>query len=369
MVRKALLTVTTAALAILAGCSGPGADVRAEAGKPAVAVETMTVTPSELDESIAVVGTLTPKVSANVQSEITSVVEEVFVSEWVKVRKGQPLARLSTRDAEATLGAAQAALEQAEVAATRAMRELERAEKLKKSGLLTQQGLDDARSAQEAAAAGVAAAKAQLRLAEANLAKTTIRAPFDGVVAYRGVNVGDRVENMGGNKPMFTVVDNRVLQLTVTVPSSLSARIKVLQPLTFTVDAIPGRRFAGEVMYINPAVDAVSRSVKVTADVPNPDDELRGGMFAEGQIVVGRRTGVLQVPRVALLTWDVEKRRGEVLVVNGDRAERRSLVLGGASGESVEVVEGLSAGETIVTRGGFNVRPGDRILITNQQGV
>ena len=352
---------------LASACSRSGGGTLAT-GKPAVAVEVQTVAAADLSESIAVVGSLAPKLSADLRSEVTAVVAEVYVSEWVSVKKGQPLARLNTRDAEATLAAVKAALAQAAAAESRATRELERAEKLKQVGLLTQQGLDDARSAQEAAAAALAVAKAQLTLAETNLTKTTIRAPFDGVVAFRGVNVGDRVENMGGDA-MFRVVDNRVLQLTVNVPSTQSARIKVGQPLTFTVDAIRGRVFSGKIMYINPAVDATSRTVRVIAEVPNESDELRGGMFAEGQIVTGVRSGVLQVPRAALLTWDVERHTGEVLVAIGDQAERRTLQLGDATSELVEVVKGLTVGEKVITRGGFNVRPGDHVQVASAQGA
>ncbi len=367
MTRTALGAMATAALAVLAGCGGGGVEGTPQAGKPPVAVEVATVRPVEVDETVAVVGVLAPKAVADLRSEVTSVVEEVLVSEWVAVTRGQPLARLATHDAEATVAAARAALAQAEAAASRAVRELERAEKLKANGLLTQQGLDEARTARDAALAGLDAARAQLRLAEVQLAKTTIRAPFDGVVAYRGVNVGDRVENMGGGAPMFRVVDTRVLQLTVSVPSSASARIAVGQPLRFTVDALPGRVFTGKVMYLNPTVDEVSRTLKVTADVPNPSGELRGGMFAEGEIVTGRRSGVLHVPRTALLSWDLAGRRGEVLLAVGERAERRTVTLGEAVGEGVEVVAGLTAGERVITRGAFALEPGDRILLAGGQ--
>jgi membrane fusion protein, multidrug efflux system len=366
--RITIAALLAAAGVVVGGCSVPGkADTR-ESGKPAVAVEVQTLAAADLSESIAVVGSLAPKLTADLRSEVTAIVDEVYVSEWVRVRKGEPLARLNTRDAEGTLAAAKAALAQAAAAESRALRELGRAEKLKQAGLLTQQGLDDARSAQEATLAAAAVAKAQLSLAETNLAKTTIRAPFDGVVASRGVSVGDRVESMGGDA-MFRVVDNRILQLTVNVPSTQSARVKVGQPLTFTVDALAGKQFAGKIMYINPAVDATTRTVKVIADVPNDGGELRGGMFAEGQIVTGVRTGVLQVPRVALLTWDVERHAGEVLVANGDKAERRAVELGDATGEFVVVVRGLAAGEKVITRGGFNVRPGDRVQVTGAQGA
>ncbi len=353
-----------AAVLVVSGCSDRTPEGATPAGKPPVAVEVARVRAADLEESIAVVGVLSPKVAADVRSEITAVVEEVLVSEWVPVRKGQVLARLSPRDAEATLEAAKAALAQAEAAAARAERELARAQRLKASGLLTQQGLDEAHSAQEAARAARDAAQAQVRLAEANLAKTVIRAPFDGVVAFRGVNVGDRVENMGGGAPMFRIVDTRVLQLAVTVPSSLSARVQVGQPLAFGVDALPGKVFTGVVMYINPTVDEASRAVKVTADVPNREGELRGGMFAEGRIVTGVRRGVLQLPRAALLSWDVENQRGEVLVVVGNTAERRTVQLGAAAGDWVEVRAGVAAGEQVITRGGFQVRPGEPVRIT-----
>ena len=333
-------------------------------GKPPVAVEVMTLARADLAESVAVVGSVSPKLTAELRSEVTSVVDAVLISEWVRVRKGQPLARLNTRDAEAALEAVKAALAQARVAETRATRELERAQKLRQVGLLTQQGLDDARSAQEAAGAAVAAAEAQLEMAETHLSKSTIRAPFDGVVAHRGVGVGDRVENMGGD-PMFRIVDNRVLQLTVTVPSTRSAGLRVGQTLTFTVDALPGKTFSGEVMHVNPTVDPVSRSVKVVADVPNPEDQLRGGMFASGRIVTGTRPAVLQIPRSALLSWDLQRGEGSVLVLGGEVAEQRTVKTGIVAGDAVEITFGLEAGERVITRGGFNVKSGDRVKVAN----
>jgi membrane fusion protein (multidrug efflux system) len=356
-----------ALMTLLFGCSAKSEGQ--EGGRPPVAVEVIAVSPAEIAQTIDVVGSLEPKLQAELRSEVTSIVDEVYVTEWVKVSKGQPLARLNTRDAEATLAAGKAALAQADVAETRAVRELERAEKLKKVGLATQQAVDDAQTAREAAAASTAAAKAQLVMAETHLSKSTIRAPFDGVVAFRGVNVGDRVENMGSGDSMFRVVDNHVLQLTVAVPSTQSARVQVGQLLTFKVDAIPGKQFAGKILHINPAVDAASRVVRVTADVINEGSELRGGMFAEGQIVTGTRTNVLQVPRAALLTWDAERRTGEVLVATGEQAERRPVQLGDATTDNVEIVSGLSAGEKVITRGGFNVRPGDRIQVASTQGA
>jgi RND family efflux transporter MFP subunit len=360
-----LLAVVVVAVIATGGCSD-----RSESGgtRPAVAIEVATVAAADLERTIEVVGSLAPKFSVDVKSEITATVSEVAVTEWVVVRRGQLLARLDSREAEAGLAGVKALLAQALAAEQAAVRELERVEKLKAYGLATAQNLDDARTAREAAAAATEAARAQVRAGEAYLSRTAILAPMDGVVAFRGVSVGDRVESMGGG-PMFRIVDNRVLDLTVTVPSSRSAEIAVGQHLRFSMDAVPGKAFAGTVRFINPSVDPGSRTVSVVAEVPNPAGELRGGQFVQGQVVVGSRAGVLSIPRLALVTQDVAAGTGEVFVASGSSVERRTVRLGAGMGEAIEVVSGVAAGEQVVTRGGFNLRPGDPIRVTSNEGA
>lgn len=368
----------------LHGCSAQSEERRpAEkaAGKPPVAVEVTPAAASDSVEGIDVVGSLSAKFGADVKSEYTGIVKEVFVTEWVKVKRGDPLASLDTRENEVLLEKARAAVEvaranilQAEVAERRAARELERALKLKEEGLITQQSLDDAGTEREAARARVEAARANLKVAEGDIrhaetrfSKSLIRSPIQGMVSLRNVNVGDFAGEMGG-KPMFRIVDNRILELTVTVPSAEMAAVRVGLPLTFSTDALPGRVFTGKVMFINPAVNEADRSVKVVAEVENGDEQLKGGLFAKGRILTGRRAGVLRVPRSALLTWDVEGKKAEVLVVTGDTARRQPVRTGTISGDLVEVSSGLAKGQQVITRGGFNVRDGDRVNVTRVNG-
>jgi membrane fusion protein (multidrug efflux system) len=370
MVRNTALTLFAAALALaLAACSGTSEGRQEGTSRPPVAVETTPAVSGTLADTVEVVGNLEPKFTADIKSEFTSVVEKVYVTEWVHVAKGTPLARLDAREARAAVDMARAGLLQARVAEERAQRELERATKLKDYGLITQQGLDDAATARQAAGAASAAAQAQLELAETKLDKTLIRAPMDGVVAYRGVSAGDRVENMGTGEPMFRIVDNRLLDFTATVPSVKSAALRVGQPLEFTTDAFPARIFHGAVKFINPAIDPQNRSVKVIAEVHNTDGSLRGGLFARGRILTGTRARVLQIPRAALLSWDVARHSGEVFVVRDETAERRTVHTGDASGDLVEVTAGLAAGELVVTRGAFNLRPGDRVRVATPEGT
>ncbi|HPJ96283.1 MAG TPA: efflux RND transporter periplasmic adaptor subunit [Syntrophales bacterium] len=362
------------------GCSAQGSDDRSgknDPTRPLIAVEVLKVTPADLMEVIDVVGSLSPKFQTDVKSEMTGIVREILVTEWVPVRKGAILARLDAREedvvlqkAEADRAAARANLLQAEASGRRADREYRRALNLKEAGLMTQQNLDDALTAKEAAEAVIASAKAQANAAEkgvrhagTRLSKLVIVAPIDGVVAYRDVNVGDLVGEMGAQKPLFRIVDNRILDLTVTVASRSLERIKVGMPVTFTTDAFPGKMFSGEVAFINPVVNDADRTIQVRIEIPNKDQVLKGGLFVKGQIISGTRRGVLQVPRSALVNWDRLKSTGKILVVEKETARLASVQTGAAVDELVEIVSGLQAGETVITRGGFNVRQGDRVKI------
>jgi RND family efflux transporter MFP subunit len=292
------------------------------------------------------------------------------------------LAKLDSREIEALVQKAQAAVEvgkanllQAEVADNRAERELTRAQNLKEAGLVTQQNLDDARTEKSAATARVAAAKAQLLAAEkdlkqaqARLDKAFIYSPLDGVISARNVNVGDLVGEPGATRIMFQIVDNRLLDLIMTIPSTEMGRLGLGQALTFTTDTFPGKNFSGRIKYINPAVNEADRSVKVIAEVPNTPEVLKGGLFVKGRIIIGQRRNVLQVPKSALLSWDVGAKKGEVFTITQNRSKRKPIQTGSLSNDWVEVVSGLQKGERVITRGGFNVKDGDPVKITQLNG-
>ncbi|MGE5663079.1 MAG: efflux RND transporter periplasmic adaptor subunit [Deltaproteobacteria bacterium] len=379
--------VTAAALALaaawLTGCTAQGPDKAGAgrtAGRPPVAVDASPAAPAEIADGIDVVGTLAARYDAEVKSEYGGTVSEVYVTEWVRVRKGQPLAKVDTREGEVTLKRAHASVElarasalEAEAAARRADREYERAVKLKEAGLVTQQALDDAATQKEAAAARTAAARAQVaaagedvRQAETRVSKSVIRAPFDGVVAARLVNVGEVVGEM--QKVVFRVVDNRLLDLTVTVPSADMAAVRVGQAVAFATDAVPGKTFTGKVKFINPAVSEADRSVKLIAEVRNVPEVLRGGLFVKGRIETARRRGVVLVPRASLLSWDVAGKTGDLFVAEDNVARRRAVRTGSVSGDRVEIASGVAAGELVVTRGAFNVKDGDRIGVAPADG-
>lgn len=379
MKQMATLILSAAFFLIISACTNSDTKKSAEqVVKPPVAVEVKTAASSAVSDGIEVTGSLEPKFSVDVKTQIPGLVKQVMVSEWVHVKKGQPLVRIDVAEteaqvkrAEAGIVSAKANLVQAQVAANRAERELTRVLKLKESGLATQQAIDDARSETEAAKARVGVAAAQIRVAEEELRQGAARqtkglvvAPIDGIVALRDVNVGDLASDAAAAKPIFRIVDNRLLNLTVTVSSVDSERVKVGQSLEFTVDSQPGRTFAGKVMYINPELSSNDRSLKVIAEVRNIPESLKGGLFAKGRIVTGNRAQVLQVPRSALGAFDLQAKKGSLFIVENGVVHKRDIQSGTVNGDMVEIASGLKTGEQYVVRGGFNLKDGDKVAAT-----
>jgi len=382
--RRLLGGILTLWIVLSAGCSGQGGSLPPKEetkGRAPVAVDVTKAVTTGLTEGVDVVGSLQPKFIADVRSEYVGTVTEIYVTEWLRVKKGTPLAKIDTREleiiaqkAKSNLETAKANLLQAEVAGNRAEREYQRFLKLKEYGLVTQQNLDEGTTEREASSAKIEAAKAQLKVAQEDiqytqtrLSKTVLSSPIDGVVSLRNSNVGDLVGEPGA-KPMFRIINTRILELTVTVPSSEMGSLRVEQTLSFSTDAYPGKTFTGKVMFINPVVNEADRSVKVIAEVDNAAEELKGGLYVKGRIITGSRINILKIPRSALLSWDVAAKTGELFIVNGDVVNRRTVKTGSVMGDFVEITSGLAPGDPIVTRGGFNLKDGDRVNVTQVNG-
>lgn len=351
--------------------------------RPIVAVEAVQAAVGTWTEEIKVTGNLTPKYEVAVKSEIMGAVQHVYVNEWTRVRKGAPLARIDDREQEAILRKAEAVFEaakaselQARVSDNRARREMERMQKLKEAGLATRQQVEDSETEAEASISRVEAAKAQVRAAGEDLRQAKIRftkclitSPIEGVVSLRKVSPGDLVGETGTDKTLFQVVDNRILNLTASVPSTAMANLRTGQELRFTTDAFPGRTFTGKIKFINPSVSESDRSVKIIAEVKNEPQVLKGGLFVKGQIITGVREKVLQVQRSALIgRKDAAGGKFGILIVEGSTARLRPVTAGAISGDAVEIQNGLAAGDWYIVRGGFNVKDGDRLAVTRRNG-
>jgi RND family efflux transporter MFP subunit len=229
---------------------------------------------------------------------------------------------------------------------------------------LTREGprREDIRAAEEQVRQAEAAegqARAGLRLACVALDNTVIRSSISGVVAKRHVEPGEAFTM--ASSTVVTVVDNSRVYVRGEVSEASIRQVRRGQSVAVTVDALPGRKFAGQVTEILPAADVRSRMFSVKIRVPNLAAELKEGMFARARIEVERREGVTLIPRRAVLD------RGEsqvAFVVNRDAARERGLELGTVQGDLVEVRQGVRLGERVVVEGQHGLSDGARVTVS-----
>jgi membrane fusion protein (multidrug efflux system) len=201
--------------------------------------------------------------------------------------------------------------------------------------------LDSDQAALRVAEAEVARRDASLGIARKRLGDTTIRAPFAGVIAKRLVNAGEYVKE---NTPVFNLVAVDPLKYTGTVPERFAPDLKIGQRIELTVEAYPGRVFAGQVTRVSPAVEVQTRSLALEGRVGNADGRLRPGFFTKGQVLTRKDTAVAFVPAEAVVYFvGISK----VFVVADGKVEERLVKAGVRQGAWVEIAEGVKPGEPV----------------------
>jgi membrane fusion protein, multidrug efflux system len=329
-----------AAVAALAGCGGnedaaaggPGAGAGGPPGEMKLPVETATITPRPLDGGLQTVASLRADESVVVRPEIAGRIERIHFTEGGRVAAGQPLFTLDASLARASLNEAQANLENSRRAASRAT-------ELSSSQLIARSDLDRAR-----ASLGVDEARAAS--ARAALEKMTLRAPFSGQIGLREVSAGEFV-NAG--QDLVTLVRLDPIEVDFAVPEAALSKLQNGQAVRITVDAFPGDTFTGKVVAIDPVVDPNSRSTRLRAQIPNPDQRLRPGQFAQLRLDTGGGNATaLLVPEQALMQ-DGDT-RFLYTVVDG-KAKRTTVKTGARTPGFVQITEGLKAGDVVITAG------------------
>ncbi|MBK9243869.1 MAG: efflux RND transporter periplasmic adaptor subunit [Burkholderiales bacterium] len=270
-----------------------------------------------LTATVAASGTLNPVTSVQVGTQVSGQVKELFVDFNSPVKAGQLIARIDpetfqyrVRQNEADLEAARAAVARAQVSLVNAQRELSRTRELVQREFVSPADLDRAQAQFDLAKAEVnnvqavvAQRAAQLASARVDLARTEIRAPVDGVVIKRSVDVGQTVAASLQAPELFVIArDLRDMQVETSIDEADVGRMRVGQRATFTVDAFPGRTFSGEVRQVRKSAQTVQNVVTYTVLVSaaNPDGQLMPGMTANVRIVTDTRESVLKVANAAL---------------------------------------------------------------------
>lgn len=360
MTPRHLLLFTATALAPLAACSG-GSRAAEEAAPRGLAVRTATVETRDLPEEVVLTGTLQPRSQVQVVAEVQARLQRVLREEGSRVGRGEVLAVLDDTDYRLSNDRARAALAVAEANRAHAQAEKERADNLLKTGGITDRDHLAAQVQQQVAEASLAQARAEVAITGQALARTQVRAPFAGRVAKRFPDPGAM---LAPGAPLFTLVDDSVLEFRAPVASKDWAKVKVGAEVELVIDALGGARVGGRIARVEPLVDERSRSFRVVVEVPGRPD-LVGGLFARATVRVGVVPGALVVPPSALVRDGSDPSSAEAFVVRGGKAEKVRLTLGVETPDGVQVRSDLAAGDVVVLDPPTALASGAPVLVQN----
>ena len=361
---------------------GPPGEFRAGGGRGGfgaqpLRVNSAGVTRADIAEQLQLVGNLGGAASVEVAPRVNGRLRQIDVRLGDPVTRGQEIARVEddelrqqVNQAEASYEVARATVRQREADLVLARTNRERSENLFARSLLSRQDLDDAEARYQAANAQLDLAGAQFdeagaRLEELriNLENTVMVSPVDGFISHRYVDPGAYVTS---NTAVVSVVDISLVRLAANlverdlrlVEKGVSARIEV--------DAFPSESFAGRVARISPILDPATRTAEIEIEVPNSDFRLKPGMYARVSLVVGSRSQALAVPREAVVIRTSARGVFRVDTRGGPpTAQFVSLVTGLEDERHVEVLDGLSEGDRVVTTGAAGLQHGDPILLAD----
>ena len=316
---------------------------------PPVAVSAAEVQSLELEVTTPAVASLVAVHGGTLGAELPGLVREIHFESGAAVKRGQVLVRLDTTVEEAQLAGAIADDALADI-------QLERERALRRSGSDTPADLDAA----EARAKKTASAVASLR---ATIAKKTIRAPYDGRIAIREIELGQLV---APGTPIASLQSVSPIYADFYLPQDALARLAVGQRARLKVDVAPQREWAGQVTTINPEVDEATRNVHVRATLPNADGFLRPGMFGRVEVIAPEKKSALVIPATAIMyapygdsVFVLEKRDAGLV------AKQRFIGAGERRGDFVVILSGLSAGESVVSTGAFKLHGETPVIVNN----
>jgi RND family efflux transporter MFP subunit len=328
-------------------CSKKKADEGDSATRPVVNVQTIVVRPQAFNETLGAMGTVAPRAGhvATLSAPAASRVAQVFVTTGQRVECGKVLVELDQAPFQSALQSAEAALAAAERANERAQR-------------LAQEGIVPRKDAEQAAA-GVAKARADAVAARRTEQLSILRAPIAGIVTRMSATLGASVDPA---QPLIEISDPSALDVLLSVTPTDAARVRPGAKVSLSA----GQTASGEplgvgsVVDISGTVDSASRSVAVRVQAPTTRRPLRIGETVFGAISVGVRPAAMVVPADALVP---EGDEFKVFVVDGSGvAHERDVKIGGRSGAGVEILEGLQAGERVVTYGAFGVQDSAKVV-------
>lgn len=344
-------------LLVLAAFSSTAWPVVAQEPPAASPVEVETVESREFTPTASLLGTTEPRRRSVVAASIEGHVVDFAVDEGMRVKAGTILARLRDTVLRLQLREAEAALEEIREKHANARRDLERARKLTETDVLTERDLDSRATLEKTLALQVPQAEARVEIIKADIAKKAITAPFAGQIVREHTEVGEWLARGG---EVVTLVDISSVFVRVNVPERYVRFLDENEMVQLWVAAAGDRPFLGRVVSISDEGDPDSRTFPVRVEVKR-EGELRAGMSARVELPSGRSRRGVVVSKDAILLRGTQS---YVFVVGEDeRAERREVTTGPATGSMFAVLDGLREGEKVVVKGNERIQPGAPLRI------
>jgi membrane fusion protein (multidrug efflux system) len=325
------------------GNSGPGSS------GGGITIEATKVKSVRMSQGLTAVGSLRSDESVTIRPEVSGRISEIGFREGQRVEQGAILIRFDT-------SVQRAELQQAEANFGLSKSRLERSRDLFTKGFISAQARDEAES-------NFKVAQATYDLSQARLTKLEIRAPFSGIVGLRMVSIGDYVKD---GQDIVNLEGIDPLKVDFRIPELYLKQLAVGQSLQITLDAFPNQTFQGKVFAINPLVDTNGRSIVIRAIVKNTEARLRPGMFARVRLLFSDERDSVAVPEQSLIPVGDEQYLFRV--VDG-RAQRSKVEIGQRRDGQVEILQGLTAGDVVVTAGQLKLRDGSQVKIAEDTRV
>ena len=325
-----------------------------------LAGEVVTTEPAELRQVMQLTGTLRAVDQVTVKAKVAAEVRAVMVREGESVKSGQVVVKLDTSEYEARVAQARGNLNNARAQMEIATKARDNNLALVEKGFISKNAFDNSASQYAAAKASVDSAQGALDIVLKSLNDTVSRAPISGLVSVRHVQPGEKVAI---DSRLLEIVNLQKLELEAAVPSSEISKVAIGQKVELRIEGL-AQRFDGKVVRINPATQAGSRSVPVYVQVANPQNLLRVGMFADGQLLLSSKASVVTLPQSAVRKVNDGS---FVFAIVNNKIERLPVTLGstGLVGDDhhIEITSGLEFGAQVIRADMGNLTPGTPVRV------
>ncbi len=321
------------------------ADPSSLAGSPrsqAIGVRYFVVHSKTIPETIATIGTILSNEEIEVRSEIVGKIQEIRFAEGQRVAAGDVLVKINDEELQAQLLSARARKDLASM-------EQERVRQLFEKNLVSQRDFDTAVNSLKTADAAV-------QLIEAQIRKTSLRAPFAGRMSLRFVSTGSYVD---ATTLIATLHDDSRVKIDFTFPEKYAGKVRKGDAIGFTTGESKDR-FSGTIYAITPKIDPATRSIRARALAANPRGALVPGGFATIEIPLRSRPG-MAVPAYTVIP---EMKAHKVLLFRNGRAVEQAVDVGARNEKEVEILTGLAEGDTVIATGLLQIRPGAPVQLT-----